>query len=196
MKRLILLLLLAIPMFGQSNYPQLYVYGGANLLGGGYKPFSYVVGAMVQSNYPSAFWSTEALIIGNKKMDSDSGYTERVHAWGGYRRNDWLLGAGLSYSNLRTDIYSKHSWHPRFGAGKDINLGNSDMRLYGEYVLPGTDRLNGVQGIETSMIIPSTRNTSKHWFFRERLGVFEFHNIDHTSRGVFSELQLSIMYRF
>lgn len=193
--------------------PHPYVFGGANLVGGGsYQPFSYVVGGGLQNEYHYGFWAVEGLFSGNKKTINNvgqrSGYTERTHIWGGYRYNDWMLGAGVSYSLLHTNLYSKDAWHPRAGFGHDGNFRTTDYRLYAEYVFPGTDTLNGVQGGELSFWLPSIRNYNRHWFWRERVGGYFFHQTlsdihdvqlvarQKANRSKFSEVQFTIMYRW
>jgi hypothetical protein len=67
--------------------------------------------------------------------------------------------------------------------------------------LPGTDRLNALQGPEISLWVPSPA-TNHHLFFRETYGCYEYHqtavpgNPGTQNRGYASFLELTVMYRF
>ena len=63
------------------------------------------------------------------------------------RMNKWYVGGGASWSQLTTN-YSKQSWHPRVGGGRDWIREDFSLRGQVEYVLPGSDHQNAVQGPE------------------------------------------------
>jgi len=201
--------LLAQDQPAPGPWPHPYLFGGADLNGGGgYQPLSYVLGGGFESEYTRGFWGAEGIFDGSKKVNDNtgqnSGYTERVRIWGGYKQGSMLFGTGISYSLLHTSLYSKDSWHPRLGFGKDVNFRTAPTRLYAEYLFPGSDVLNGVQGTEISWWIPRNR----HWCFRERFGAYLFHSTitdfsnrtqvikQKHDRSVFNELQLTVMYRW
>jgi len=196
-----------------SPWPHPYIWAGADLNGGGgYQPLSYIVGGGFQNESHWGFFFVEGMFDGSKKVNDNtgqnSGYTERAHMFGGFKYKDWMYGTGISYSLLHTSLYSKDAWHPRLGLGKDLDFMSTDCRLYAEYVFPGTDTLNAVQGVEFSVFWPSIRDRSRHLFFRERFAAYEFHQTftdiknnqiriqQQNNRSVFNELQLTVMYRF
>jgi len=81
------------------------------------------------------------------------------------------------------------------------------MRLGVDYVLPGTDHYNAVQGPLISFYMPSP-SAKGHIFFRATQGIYEFHetvtepsNLTLTrqqigDRSVTSSGELTLMYRF
>jgi hypothetical protein len=105
------------------------------------------------------------------------------------------------WNKLTTALYSKQGWRPTFGAGKDVIRENFSMRAQAMYVLPGTDRLNAVQGPEISIWMPSPAPKG-HFFYRQTLGIYEFHqtsvpaNPGTQNRSVASFLEFTIMCRF
>ena len=147
---------------------------------------------------------------GNNPKGHDRGLVSSV-----YLRfsNRWLLGAGARWSQLSTTNYTKTQWRPTFGVGLDYfdwqcqDCDNFSTRLFLDYVLPGSDWRNGLNGPLFSMYIPSPAR-HKHWFLRETFGVFVFHDTvtDPTDRqltreqtshhSVTSFAELTMMYRF
>lgn len=213
--RFLLLTLLVYPAFGQS-WPMPYAFGGLDLHGGGgYAPFAVVAGGGIDNEYNHWWWQAEGMWDNGKKNNDntgqDSGYTERAGIRGFYRLpSGWYAGAGTSYTLLLTKLYNKSAWHPRLGVGRDCTLWHVPGRYQLEYVFPGTDTANAVQGAEITFIFPGYNPKMfkpRHVFFRERLGMFEAHETvtstdpvltikQQSTRSVFSELQFTLEYRF
>ena len=192
--------------------PRPYLFTGLDLNGGGYQPAAVIVGGGIDNEYDHWWWHLEGMWDNAKKVNDNtgqhSGYTERAGVHGFVRFGDgWYAGAGTSYTFLHTKLYDKNAWHPRAGFGRDTVLWKVPGRYQLEYVFPGTDTVNAVQGFETTVLIPQYRNTQNHWFFRERLGTYWFHTTvtstdpvltiqQQHQRSVFSELQFTLEYRF
>jgi hypothetical protein len=83
----------------------------------------------------------------------------------------------------------------------DIFRSSLSARMQVMYILPGTDRLNAAQGPEFSLWFPSPAKNG-HWFYRETLGVYEFHqtavpgNSGDQNRGRTAFLSFGVVYRW
>lgn len=88
-----------------------------------------------------------------------------------------------------------------FGGGKDLFRENFSLRGQILYVLPGTDHQNALQGPEISLWMP-TPASSSHFFYRQTLGIYEFHqtlvpgNPGTNERYAATFLQFTAMCRF
>jgi len=130
--------------------------------------------------------------------------------------SQWFLGVGASWDQLSTTNYSKQNWHPRFGGGRDFFTRDCSKdgcrhdftaRFSVAYVLRGSDWMNGVQGPTFALEMPSP-SARRHFFFREGLQVYRFHNTvtDRTDpvltgqessvHHVSGDMDTSIIYRF
>ncbi|HEX4427594.1 MAG TPA: hypothetical protein VH079_19490 [Terriglobales bacterium] len=184
-----------------SQVPRPYVYGGLSLNSGGYSPTAGAVGTGLDIDSTHAMASAEIRVDNASKEDSGTGHDigARVRAF--YRtEGGWYVGGGAQWSKLVTSIYSKEAWRPTFGGGKDVVRKDFSIRPQIIYVLPGTDQLNAVQGPEFSIWMPSPK-TKSHFFYRQTLGVYEFHqtsvpnNAGTQNRSVASFLEFTVMYR-
>jgi hypothetical protein len=202
--------------------------------GGGYELFSFLGGAGVNSEYRHWYWDAGAEIDTAKKVNDntgqDSGWTQRGTVDGGFGLvktlkssqcpeqagyNNWcglLITTGLTYAKLQTQLYTKSAWYPRaglgydgatewFGATKDKPF---TFRFIAEYVMPGTDTVNGVQGPRFTLFMPGIHDTTRHWFFREQLAYYFFHPTQTSASGTqqlggvneFSVVSFGVEYRF
>jgi hypothetical protein len=216
------------PLTEESNQqptgllPRPFLYAGAGLMGGGYSPLAAEAGGGLRIDSQHFLASAEGWYDnGHKTDDSDqpnpSGH-DRGLVGDAYFRflSGWFAGAGVRWSQLSTTNYAKSGWRPTFGGGKDyfhkkcaLENCSTDfsMRLGVDYVLPGTDHSNAVQGPLFSFYMPSP-SVRGHIFFRETLGVYEFHesvtdpaNLLLTrqqigERSVTSFGEFTLMYRF
>ena len=199
--------LLAVSAAGQESssigtLPHPYVYFSGELNGAGYEPVSFASGAGLTLERAHWFALAEASRDNARKSDSDSGTGQHLQGRVFYRLGShWYAGAGAQWSKLTTSQYSKQAWRPTFGAGRDWLLNDFSMRGQVMYILPGTDRLNALQGPEISIWIPSPR-TKARFFFRETLGIYEFHQTatpsdpgtENRNRTAF--IQMGMMFRF
>ena len=202
--------------------PRPFLYAGAGLMGGGYAPLAGEGGGGLRIDSRHFLASAEGSYdTGHKTNDADqpnpSGH-DRGLAGAAYFRvsSGWFFGAGVRWSQLSTTNYTKTGWGPTFGGGKDYfhrpcegeGCGaDFSMRVGVDYVLPGTDHFNAVQGPLFSFYMPSP-SAKGHFFFRATQGIYEFHetvtepsNLPLTkqqigSRSVTSFGGLTLMYRF
>lgn len=187
----------------KSFWPRPCAYGGfAPSDGAGYSAAAGTLGAGLDFETSRLIALTQVAVEDAHKLDSGTGAEAHfmtrlfVRAPG-----SWYLGGGAQWNDLDTAIYSKHSWRPGFGAGKDFIRETFSARAQALYLLPGTDHLNAVQGPELSLWIPSPA-THRHWFYRQVLGIYEFHqtsvpgNPGLNNRSASAFLELTVMYRF
>lgn len=101
----------------------------------------------------------------NDKIDADSGYTFGSRGMAYARAARFFAGGGLSWSAVRTDLYSKGSLRPIVGGGWE----NDFLRIQSGWVFRGNDDRNGVRGSLTSLnirIAPRFMITSEFGFYR------------------------------
>ncbi len=203
--------------------PRPFLYAGAGLMGGGYSPLAADVGGGLRIDSRHFLASAEGSYDnGHKTNDGDqpnpNGHDRGLAAAAYFRLSSgWFFGAGARWSQLSTTNYTKSGWRPTFGGGKDYfhrpgcageNCpADFCMRLGVDYVMPGTDHSNAVQGPLISVYMPSP-SARGHFFFRATQGIYEFHetvtepsNLALTkqqigSRSVTSFAELTVMYRF
>ena len=157
-----------------SPWPRPYVSGGLTLNGGGYSPAGTIgIGVMTESR-PIIF-DAQASVDNAHKLDSNTGSTRYLSGTTFYRLSrGYYLGGGARWSKLSTILYSKESWRPTFGGGKDWIRSDFSARTQFIYALPGTDRSNGVQGALLSLWLPSPK-TKGHFFYVQHTGIYTFH---------------------
>jgi hypothetical protein len=109
------------------------------------------------------------------KLDSGTGHDTylQVSTFLRFKRG-WYGGGGAQWNKLTTDIYSKQAWRPAFGGGKDLFRDNFSVRTQVLYILPGTDRLNALQGPEISLWLPSPAE-GRHLFYHQTVGIYGAH---------------------
>jgi len=183
--------------------PHPYVYGGLELnSGGGYSPAAGSTGVGVDLEDSRFMALAEVSVANAEKQDSGNGY--EVHAKSRLflrNRGNWFYGGGAQWNRLATSTYSKQFIRPAVGGGKDIFRESFSMRAQLLYLLPGTDRLNALQGPEFSLWLPSPAS-ARHFFYRQTVGIYEFHetsvpgNPGTNDRSVASFSELTLMYRF
>jgi|ERR1700733_6703068 hypothetical protein len=205
-----------------SPWPHPFAYAGAGLMGGGYAPLAWDGGGGLMIDTRHFLASAEGSYDNGHKIDDNDqpnpkGHDRGLAASAYYRLSSgWFGGVGVRWSQLSTTNYSKSQWRPTFGGGKDYFhkkcaaencVSDFSMRVKVDYVLPGTDHFNGVQGPLLSIYMPSPA-AKGHLFFRETLGIYEFHetvtapsNLILTrqqmgDRSVTSFGELTVMYRF
>jgi hypothetical protein len=192
---LVLLVVMSVFSFGQSRavnsstptdgditvakYPHPYLYGGLQLNGGGYSPTAWVGGAGLDIELAHlVFDASAAYDTGHKTNDNtinnNAGHDRGLDGDLFYRFHKLYVGGGASWSQLSTTNYSKQSWHPNFGVGRDWLGETFSLRGQVVYKLPGSDHLNAAQGPEFSLWMPSPL-TSHHFFMRETVGIYMSH---------------------
>jgi hypothetical protein len=187
----------------KSFWPRSYAYGGfAPSEGAGYSTAAGTAGAGLDCETSRLIALTQFAVEDAHKLDSGTGAEAHFMTRLFVRAPaSWYFGGGAQWNDLDTVLYSKHSWRPGFGAGKDFLREAFSARAQALYLLPGTDHLNGLQGPELSLWVPSPA-THHHWFYRQVLGIYEFHqtsvpgNPGLNDRSVSAFLELTVMYRF
>jgi len=136
------------------------------------------------------------------KQDSGTGSDVGLKSRALFRiKRGFYFGGGAQWSKLTTALYSKQSWRPTFGGGKDFVRESFSMRAQVLYVLPGTDRLNASQGPEVTLWLPSPV-LGRHLFYRQALGFYEAHQTSVSGdsgtheRFFTTYADLTVMYRF
>jgi len=202
--------------------PHPFLYAGAGLMGGGYAPLAWEGGGGLRIDSRHVLASAEGEYDnGHKTNDNDQpnpkGHDRALAATAYFRLSSgWFFGTGARWSQLSTTNYTKGAWRPTVGGGKDYFhkkcalencVANFSMRLGVDYILPGTDRANALQGPQMSFYMPSP-SAKGHIFFRETLGIYTFHetvtepsNLTLTQqqigdRSVTSFGELTLMIRF
>ena len=207
---------------GPSPFPHPFAYGGAGLMGGGYGPLAATAGGGFMIDTQHFLATAEATYDnGHKTNDNDqpnpNGHDRGLVGDAYYRLSSgWFAGAGARWSQLSTTKYTKSAWRPTFGGGKDYFhkdcagkdcVADFSMRVSMDYVLPGTDHSNALQGPLFTLYLPSPA-AKGHLFFRQTLGIYTFHQtVTDPSNSVLTQQQigdrsitsfgeLTVMYRF
>jgi hypothetical protein len=202
--------------------PRPFFYAGAGLMGGGYAPLAAGAGGGLRIDSRRLLASAEGSYDNGRKTDDGDQPNPKGHDRGldgaAYFRlsSGWFLGAGARWSQLSTTNYTKTGWRPTLGGGKDYFhrkcagedcIPDFSMRLGVDYVTPGTDHCNAVQGPLISLYMPSP-SAKGHFFFRMTEGIYEFHETvtepsnalltrqQTGDRSVTSSGELTLMYRF
>lgn len=168
----ILVCLLALLSACHCQTPQPFVAGGLILNGAGMKPLGGNLVGGVQWDNPHLLVITEAsYTTGGKTNDNDNtssaGHTRHLDGDAYARFGTWGFGPGASWSKLYTPDYTKSAVHPRFGFVKDL----PSVRLTVNYVHPGTDWMNSVQGVDTAAWWGHG-----HLFLKMQFGVYQYHS--------------------
>lgn len=193
--------------------PHPFVYGGIQLNSGGYTTLSGVIGAGVETEAKRII-SISEFSYDNGRKDNDgtvnnhSGHGRHASGRVFYRLpRRYFVGGGYQWNKLNTTNYAKEGRRLAFGGGKDWIGTDFSARLQALYIFPGTDWRNGVQGPEFQFWLPSPA-TKHHFFFRIKLGVYEYHQTitDPTNkwltaqqtgkRSVDSWAEYTLAYRF
>ena len=202
--------------------PRPFLYAGGELMGGGYAPLAWEGGGGLRIDSRHFLASAEGRYDNGRKTNDNDQPNPNGHdrglAGAAYFRlsSGWFLGTGARWSQLSTTNYAKSGWRPTFGGGKDYFhktcalencVGDFSMRIGVDYLLPGADHTNALQGPLLSVYMPSPA-AKGHLFFRQTMGIYEFHetitepsNLTLTrqqigDRSVTSFYELTLMYRF
>jgi hypothetical protein len=208
--------------------PHPYLALAGALMGGGYAPLGYrAEGGIDMESTHAIVRALAAYDNGHKIDDNDqpnpNGHDRYLEGAAYYRLRGtllghslagWFVGAGWRWNQLSTTNYTKGGTRPEFGGGYDLSLHPCDgcrrdfsMRINLDWVTAGTDWQNGLHGPEMQFSFPAP-SEKRHWFFRERLGVYRFyttvtdpHNLELTRwqrdhRSFTSDADFAVLYRF
>ena len=208
-----------IPPLITRPIPYPYFATGPSLMGAGYSAFAWrVEGGLTGESNHFVMNGDAAYDNGRQVNDGDQpnpkGHDRYLNA-GLYGRfgkklftGNCFVGLGWRWNQLSTTNYVKTANRPQIGGGCDVTSGRDfSMRIVSNWVLAGDDWQNGVHGPEFTFSFPSPRER-RHWFWRETLGVYRFHetvtergNVQLTQsqradRSTMVNLNFSIIYRF
>lgn len=192
---LLFLALLApcVPCAAQQVRP--YLYGGFAPSNAGYVWHAEIAGTGLDFQSKHVLGTAEIWVDNAHKVGTNFGYDFGWKVYGFYKfNNNWFAGGGFRWSEYKESRFTKQSSRPVLGLGKDIKT--DEVRLQGLYVFRGDDTLNGLQGPELSLWIPSPSRKSRHFFWRQTLGAYSFHNVGTSNRGTCAFAQETIMWRF
>jgi len=164
-----------------SWVPRPIVFAGPSLVGNGYKAVALDGGAGFLLNSTRVVSDFEGRYMNARKTNDNTvnnrkGHERYLQGRVFYRYHRGLyFGGGAQWSETSTTNYTKQGWRPTFGLGGDHFGQGYSMRWQGMYVLPGTDRANALQGPEFQLWLPSPASR-KHFFYRQTLGIYEFHD--------------------
>lgn len=163
-----------------SWIPRPMLLAGPSLLGNGYQTSAMSVGTGVLLNSRQLVSDLEGRYTNARKTNDNTignqkGHERFLQGRLFYRYRPGLyFGGGAQWSETSTTNYAKAQWRPTFGVGGDHFGGDYSLRWQAVYVTPGNDKLNALQGPEFQLWLPSP-TSRRHFFFRETLGVYEFH---------------------
>src|SRR5258708_3799257 len=174
MKRLRLLAALLLPTvalgqnFSRSEtwettswIPRPIVLSGPSLVGNGYQTVELSGGAGLLLNSSRFLSDVEGRYMNARKTNDNTVNNHKGHErfldgrlFYRYKRGLYF-GGGAQWSETSTTNYTKKGWRPTFGLGGDHFGSGYSMRWQTLYVLPGTDKINAVQGPELQLELPS-----------------------------------------
>jgi hypothetical protein len=174
--------------------PRPYAIVGFSINGSGYQPISENVGGGLRVDAPRILSSVEvgygnARKVNDATLNNHSGHERFAQARTFYKiANGLYFGGGAQWNQTSTTNYSKQSWRPTLGMGKDLLRNTYSLRVQCIYILRGSDKINGSQGPEISLTYPSPAS-NHHFYFRSVIGVYRFHTTDTFSDPVTSAMQ-------
>jgi len=174
--------------------PRPYGVFGVSINGGGYQAISQNIGGGLRVDSPHILSSIEvgygnARKVNDATINNHSGHERSAQARTFYKMgNGVYVGGGAQWSQTSTTNYSKQSWRPTLGIGKDLVRNTYSLRVQCMYILPGSDRINASQGPEISLTYPSPAS-NHHFYFRSVISVYRFHTTHTFSDPVTSAMQ-------
>jgi hypothetical protein len=170
----------SLTLASPSWIPRLIVFSGPSLVGNGYQTLAGNFGGGFLLNSSDLLGDFEAYYMNAKKTNDNTANNNKGHErfiqgrlfypW----RRGLYFGGGVQWSETATTNYTKKGWRPTFGAGGDRFGKALSCRWQLLYITKGTDRINGVQGPEFQLWLPSPVSRSR-FFYRQTLGMYEFH---------------------
>ena len=163
-----------------SWVPHAILFAGPSLVGNGYQPFTGNFGGGALLNSSTLRGDFEAYYMNARAANDGTINNRKGHErflrgrvffpW----RQGLYFGGAAQWSETATTNYTRKAWRPTFGLGGDHFAEDWSCRWQMLYILPGSDRLSALHGPEMQFWLPSPSSKS-HFFFRETLGMYEFH---------------------
>lgn len=156
---------------------------GASL---GYRP-GLALGGGFDYRFSRALLLTDAVIDTADKVDAP-GSTFKGGAGLYFMAKRYGVGGGARCVKLTTSAYGKGACRPFLGGVADLR----SFRLEAAYLLPGSDRVNHLQGLRTMAVFPFSR----HVQFELETGFYRFHASSGARRYFGFVANPGIRYRF
>jgi hypothetical protein len=189
---------------------------------GGYATFAAQGGAGLRIDSEHLLFDSNASYDNGHKVNDNTANNYKGHDRGlsgtAYYRlsSAWFFGVGAEWDQLSTTNYTKASWHPMFGGGRDLFMRNCvaegcrrdfSARLSVDYATKGSDWQNGCQGPQVTVYMPSP-SAKRHILYSHTFAIYRFHDTvtDRTDPALTAEessnhhftatMKMSLMYRF
>jgi hypothetical protein len=120
----------------------------------GYYPLGVGFALGRQSLHDKFFYKIEGSIGYTPKYETGNGTTYRGVGEFRIRRNNLLIGGGVTSSYLATSAWSKGAVRPKVGVGFLTNISDVPSRIFIDYVHNGTDTTNHVRGLDMRLEMP------------------------------------------
>jgi hypothetical protein len=153
--KLILFLLLFLTSFAAAQEATNYVrVDGVISANAGYYPIGVGVAIGRQSLHDKFFYRIEGSIGYTPKYETGNGTTYRGVGEFRIRKNNFLVGGGVTSSYLATSAWSKGAVRPKVGVGFLTEIADVPSRVFVDYVHNGTDITNHVRGLDLRVEMP------------------------------------------
>jgi len=149
MKKLLLLLLLALPLNAQWNNSVF--IGMANLSGLGYTSPTYTLGAEVKYKLNQFTFSFDGDWSPNRKTNEEFGWsgTSHLNAFYSVPETPIIGGGCVGYSYTKAPLWSKSSFRPCVVLGIDQPISQQvSVLATARQIFSGTDKINELNGQE------------------------------------------------
>jgi hypothetical protein len=124
-----------------------------------------------------------------RKIETGNGIEFSSSTLGMLRYKGLLAGGGVRWAQERTSRWTKASFRPQVAGGFEW----APVRVIGRYILPGSDRLNGVRGFGADI----TYSLSRHFRLQSTLESLSFYPTGFPDqprlRGTFMSFGVSVI---
>lgn len=152
----------------------------------GYRP-GLAFGGGFDHRFARALLLVDAAYDTADKVDA-SGSSVKAGAGLYFTPRQYGVGGGARCVRLTTSVYDKAFCRPFFGGVVDLR----SFRLQADYLLPGSDNINRLQGVRTMAVFPFTR----HVQFELETAVYRFTASQGSRRYTGFVANPGIRYRF
>jgi hypothetical protein len=167
--------------FTFDHRPHFVVLPTLNLNGAGFQPVSAAIGGGF--SFESPRFVAEGLATYNAARKTNDGTVD--NSKGHIRSLDsslfvrapryWFFGVEGGWAQLSTTNYMKESWSVGAGGGRDFTISDFSTRIKATYTPPNFDHLNGSQGANITLYLPSPLRQSRFSYY-EQAGIMVYHD--------------------
>jgi hypothetical protein len=167
-------------LFDFDKRPHLLLLPTFNISDAGFAPISLSVGGGL--SFEPRYAIVEAIATydnahktNDGTVDNTKGHIRSIVASTFVRMPGyWFVGGETGWDQLSTTNYKKSSRTIVFGGGRDLSVWNTDARIKVSYALPVLDHINGVQGVNFTLYLPSPLR-QKRFVYYDSIGLAFFH---------------------